>query len=491
MAYFHYDRLTALDSMFLDLETEAVHMHVGAVATYDARPVRTTAGALDIERIFAHADKALRKTPRFRQKLSHVPLFNRPVWVDDDRFNLLYHLRHTSLPRPGDIRQLKRLAGRIMSQKLDRGKPLWEMWFVDGVEGDQFAVISKVHHCMIDGISGVDVISAIMAAEPHAGLPPAKPWVARPAPAARDLLRGELTRRAVLPLALLKGGQELLQRPSETVESVVDTLRGLGEAARLAINPASPTPLNTEIGPHRRFDWVRLDIDAIDGIRQRVGGTINDVVLATVAGAARRFLRERGVNVNKLDFRAMVPVNLRGDAERGALGNRISFLMAQLPVDERDPYKRYKRVMDTTHRMKRSSQIRGGEALEELSDLTFSQLMVQYAKLSTRNRFANIVVTNVPGPRTPVYLLEARMREIYPVVPLFENQAVGVALFSYDGGLHWGFNSDWDAVPDLHDLVDATAAEFGLLRKMAAEAPVEIGRGAARTTGRRTRPSAA
>lgn len=476
MGYSHHERLTALDNAFLALEDENVHMHVGSVGIFEARPLTLPGGGLDIERIRALSNTTLNRHPRFRQKLAYIPIFDHPVWVDDSRFNLDYHVRHTSLPVPGDIRRLKRLAGRIMSQKLDRHRPLWEMWFVEGVEGNRFAVITKVHHCMIDGISGVDLMSSLMQADRKVAVGPAKAWIPRPAPSGGELLRDELLRRASLPFSVASQAWQAVSDPGRALDTIRDSLEGVGQAIGAGLAPASQTPLNPEIGPHRRFDWTRFDLAEVKRIKNRLGGTVNDVVLACVSGAIRRFLQGRGVGVRNLDFRSMVPVSIRTGAERGTLGNRVSFLVARLPLAEKDPRRRLARVIEETQKLKESKQVRGAELIEELSDWTFDSLFVQYARLAAQALSFNTVVTNVPGPQFPVYLLGARMLETYPLVPLYMNQALGIALFSYDGGLYWGLNADWDALPDLHDLVEALETEFADLKSAAAEsiAPAQV-----------------
>jgi len=472
MAYTHYDRLTALDASFLGIEDHNAHMHVGSIGLFDAAPLRRSRGGLDTERILEMSDSALSRYPRFRQKLAYVPVLGDPVWVDDDRFNLHYHVRHTALPPPGDERQLKRLAGRIMSQQLDRGKPLWELWYVEGLSGDRFAVITKVHHCMVDGVSGADLMAAMMHPDPNGSLVSAPRWLPRPAPGSARLLADELMRRGALPFDIVRGARALLARPRRTLSSAQDALLSIGEALSATMTPASPTPINCTIGPHRRFDWTKMDIDVVKEIKNRHGGTINDAVLAIVAGAMRRFLRRRGEQVDDLVFRAMIPVNVRDAAEQGRLGNRVSFLMAPLPLAERDPASRMGRVIETMQGLKHSKQRRGGELIEEVSDRLSTGLFAQIARLGARTQPYNMVVTNVPGPQFPVYLLEAKLREVYPLVPLFSNQALGIALFSYDGGLYWGFNADWDAVPDLHDVVGFVDAECQALLAGAARAPV-------------------
>lgn len=472
MAYAHYDRLSALDATFLAIEDENVHMHVGAVAIFDARPLTAPHGGLDFARIRALAGPALARSQRFRQRLAEVPLLGHPVWVDDDHFQLDYHLRHTALPAPGDERQLKRLAGRLLSQKLDLHKPLWELWFVEGLEGERCAVVTKVHHCMVDGISGVDLMGMLMRTVPESGAGDgeAQRWLPRPAPGPVRLLGDELLRRAGLPLAALRAGRRALVAPRRTLAEARDAARSVQEILEPGLDTASPTPLNGPIGPHRRFDWTGFDLAAVKEVKQRLGGTVNDVVLATVAGAMRAFLARRGVAVDELDFRAQVPVNVRASRERGRLGNRVATLLARLPVHEPDPRRRYADVLHTTSELKHSRQVRGSELLETLGDWTAKELLAGIVRVTARGLAFNMTVTNVPGPQVEAYLLEAPMQAIYPVVPLFPSQGVGIALFSYHGRLFWGFHACWDAVPDLHELVLAVEAEFEALRKLAQEA---------------------
>jgi diacylglycerol O-acyltransferase len=470
VAYSHADRLSALDATFLEIETVNVHMHVGSVGIFEARPLQTQGGGLDMERIRSLSGPALRRSPRFRQRLERIPVFGHWTWVDDPAFNLDYHLRHTALPEPGDARQLKRLAARIFSQKLDRSRPLWEMWFVEGLEGDRFAVISKIHHCMIDGISGADLLAGFMDPDLDRGAAEAR-WVPRPAPSRASLLAGELLRRAALPVRVAGAGLAFLRAPLRTFQEARHTVRALGHSLTAGLGSASSTPLNDDLGPYRRFDWTRMDLEALKEVKQRSGGTLNDVILAIVSGAARRFLERRAVSLAGIDFRAMLPVSVRRREERGKLGNRVAFLMAHLPVDERRPGERLRRVIEETRALKASDLVEGTEVLEGLSDLTVTTLVARISQLAARARSYNLVVTNVPGPGFPVHLLGAKMEEIYPLVPLFTNQGLGIALFSYDGSLFWGFHADWDAVPDLHDWVSLVHEELELLRKQVSGGP--------------------
>jgi len=462
----HYERLSALDAAFLEIEDESCPMHVGAVAIFDAAPLTRPEGGIDIDRIRALVESVL--VPRYRQRIARIPVINHPIWVDDARFNLHYHLRHLSLPAPGDDRLLKRLAGHVMSLPLDHNKPLWELWVVEGLADGRFAIITKTHHCMMDGVGSAELMVATMGTRPSATLPKAKRWRPRPAPTPLDLVAGELRRNFGGGLAALRAAPRALVHPLRSAELLREALAGVGEALGASLHQASPTPLNVEIGPHRRFDWLRFDLADVKDVKKQLGGTVNDVVLATVAGALRRFLRGRGVDVSKLDFRAMLPVNIRTQDDTGAFGNRVTMMAAQLPLAERDPRKRLQHVIETTRELKASKQARGVEILEEISELGLTTLFAQFARFSALARPFNVVVTNVPGPQFQAFLLSAPLVEAYPLVPLYRNQALGIALFSYNGGLYWGLNADWDALPDLHDLIDALATEFDALRKAAA-----------------------
>lgn len=483
----HFERLSALDASFLGVEDGRAHMHVAATLVFDAGPLRLPHGGLDFDRIGDTVARSLERVPRYRQRLAYGPLLGEPVWVDDERFNLHYHLRHAALPRPGDERQLKRLSGRIFSQELDRGKPLWEMWVVEGLEGDRFAIVDKAHHCMIDGMSGVDLLAATLATPvgDEAGTGGAaagdgarrhalEVWRPRRKPGKADLALAELGHRVAAPFALAKAVGAALGDPRRALGAFWNGAVGVTELFAAGLTPASETPLNRPIGPHRRFDWMETPLGDLKAIRAAFGGTVNDVVLAIVAGGVGRFLREQGANLDGLTFRAMVPVSVRTADQRGALGNKVASLVAELPVAERDPRERLRRVRETTARLKGSHAVEGNEILEELADWTSSALLVNLVQLATRARSYNIVVTNVPGPPFPIHLLGARLHAVYPMVPLFANQALGVALFSYAGTLYWGVNADWDAVPELHDFVLDLQGEFEALREAAAAHPARV-----------------
>ncbi|MGH7821881.1 MAG: WS/DGAT/MGAT family O-acyltransferase [Candidatus Binatia bacterium] len=466
----HYDRLSALDASFLGIEDGDCHMHVGGVLVFEAGPLRTAEGGIDIERVRRGIASRLHFVPRFRQRLAYVPYERHPVWVDDDRFRLAYHVRHTALPRPGDERTLKRLVGHIMSQPLDRSRPLWEMHFVEGLDGGRFALVSKTHHCMIDGVSGADLMTVILepVANPEAG--EAEPWTPRPRPSEAELSLDALSRRLSQPVEMLRAATEAVRDPRAAFGRLGQGLSAIAETFAPALTPTSETPLNVEVGPHRRFDWTSLRVDEVKAVKKVHGGTLNDVVLATVAGALRKFLDERGVDADRLQVRALVPVSVRARDEQGALGNRVSQLTAPLPVHLDDPLKRLEAVRITMNGLKESKQALGAEVLTAIAEWTAPNLLVQAVRLAERSRPYNLVVTNVPGPQIPLYLLGARMLTTYPVVTLFHQIALVVGLFSYDGGLHWGFTADWEQVPDLHDFVLYVEEAFGELQQAAATA---------------------
>ena len=462
-----YERLGALDASFLGIEDESCHMHVGGVLIFDAEPLRLADGGIDIERIRQAIHARLHLVPRFRQRLAYVPYERIPIWVDDDKFRLAYHVRHTALPHPGDERVLKRLVGRIMSQALDRKRPLWEMWVVEGLDGDRFALVSKTHHCMIDGISGADLMSVILSSypDPNPGTP--EPWRPRRRPSNGQLVVDELMRRAAQPLEAARALADTVRDPETKLRAVADAAAGIVEAFAPALSPVSKTPLQVEVGPHRRFDWTDMKVADLKAVKNVLGGTLNDVVLATVSGALRNFFTRRRLNPDELYTRALVPVSVRSQDERGHLGNRVTQLTVPLPVELADPVERLKAVRETTADLKESRQALGGEVLTAISDWTVPNLLVQAVRLASRTRPYNLIVTNVPGPQIPLYLMGSLMRTSYPVVPLFENLGLVVGLFSYNGGLYWGVNADWEQLPDLHEFIVAIEDSFRELQEAA------------------------
>ncbi len=478
-----YERLTVLDNTFLLTESPTNHMHVAGTATYDAGPLRTPAGGIDVKRIRAYVESRLHLIPRYRQVLSYTPVEGHPVWVDDQHFNIEYHVRHTSLPRPGDPDQLKALSGRIMSQQLDRSKPLWEMWIVEGLDGgEHFAMISKIHHCMVDGMSSVDLLAVLLTPEPTENVDPPVRWVPRPRPTWWQMLRAETSRRARTPFETVSDLSRVLadvRDPRSDIRTMWRAARGM---LRSSLRTVSDTPLNKPIGPHRRFDWLAMDLNDVKQVRKRLGGSLNDVVLTTVTGAVQRFLEGRRVNVDFLDFRVMAPVSVRSAEERGTLGNRVSAWIIDLPLAERNPRARLQKIAETTARLKETKQALGAEMLSRVAEWTPTTLLSLASSMMTRALPFNLVVTNVPGPQVPLYLLGAQMLDNYGQVPLTDYLGLGIVLFSYAGKLCWGFNADWDLLPDLRDFVSAVDEAFRELQEIAGVPASANGNGVTRAT---------
>jgi WS/DGAT/MGAT family acyltransferase len=470
VANYAYDRLTALDYAFLAFEKPNAYMHVASTQIYEVGPLRREDGGVDANAIAELTAASLHRIPRYRQKLAYIPIENHPVWVDDHEFNIDYHLRHTSLPRPGTTEQLQRLSARIMQQHLDRSRPLWEMWIVEGLEGDRWALVSKVHHCMIDGLSGVDLMKILMSPTPQRQIPEAPAFIPRPAPTGLALLRDELRRRAALPLDAFRDVRNFVREANDVRREVEIRGRAVAEMLGSTFRRASQTPLNHEIGPHRRFDWLSMELADIKGLRKALGGSINDVVLTIVTGAVRRFLERRHVNPADVDFRVMAPVSVRSDDDEGVLGNRISAWIVDLPIAEPDPRKQLERIGQRTRELKESKHAMGADLLTQAAEWSSSTLLALGARNAIRLMPFNMVVTNVPGPQIPLYTLGAKMLEVYPHVPLTDNLGLGVALLSYNGKLCWGFNADYDLLPDLDAFLAAVEDSFAEMRELASAA---------------------
>jgi diacylglycerol O-acyltransferase len=418
-----------------------------------------------------HISSRLHLVPRFRQKLRFVPYGQgRPVWVDDPQFNLDYHVRHTALPSPGSEEQLQILAARIFSQRLDRTKPVWEMWLVDGVEGGRFAIIGKTHHCLVDGVSGVDITTVLfdLDREPAQATAP-EPWLPQPEPSRAQLLGEALVQRATNPAEIVRGARELVEAPGRIAGAAIEGLGAAGSFLRTGLS-APRSPINCSIGPYRRFGWVRTDLDDLKRVKNVVGGTVNDVVIAAVSGGLGRYLRGRGHSTAGLEMRAMVPISVRASDEHGALGNRVSAMMAPLPVWREDPTDRLNAVSATMRHLKSSGQAVGASLLTDVTNFTPPTIAAQAARLQSRQRFFNTVVTNVPGPQFPLYLLGRELLDIFPMVPLAANQAVCFGIMSYNGGVNFGLVADYDATPDLDALADDLKASVSELVEIAGSA---------------------
>jgi diacylglycerol O-acyltransferase / wax synthase len=434
------NRLSGLDASFLHMERAGAHMHVASTIVFEGSP--PSHGEFR-----DHIASRLHLVPRFRQKLRFVPFDQgRPVWVDDPHLNLDYHVRQTALPAPGSDEQLRNLAARIFSQQLDRSKPLWEMWLVEGLQEGRFAIVGKSHHALVDGVSGVDITTVLfdLDAEPQGTPAPPPPWLARPEPTDMKLLGDALRERLTSPKEIVRGFRAALRGPRQV-------LRGLGATSKMlgAATAAPDTVFNVDIGPHRRFAMAQADLADLKRVKDAHGGTVNDVILSVVAGAIGRYLRARGHDVEGLEMRAMVPVSIRADEEHGALGNRISAMMAPLPVWCEDPVERLHLVTGRMGDLKASGQAVGAEILTKITDFAPTTIASQAARLQPAQRFFNLVVTNVPGPQLPLYVLGRKMESIFPMVPLARRQALCVGIMSYDGQVNFGLIGDYDAMADL------------------------------------------
>ena len=461
MANEYFERLTAMDASFLVFESDRCPLHVSATMIYESGPMTRDGGGIDVGSYRDAMNAILHRVPRYRQKLQWIPVVGHPVWVDDPEFNLDYHIRHTSLPRPGSLEQLKQLSARVMAQPLDHSKPLWESWVVEGLEGDRFALISKFHHCMIDGSSGQELAQILMSTDPDHRISKTAPvYAPRRAPSGSDLMRAEADRYAGLAARSFRSLGGLGREASALRAGFQDRIGAIRRAYSAVGEAPSDTPLNGRIGPHRRFDWLDMPLEDVKAVRRALGCTVNDVVLAIVAGAVRDFLLRRSVDVDELDFRVATPVSIRSEDDRGNMGNRVSQWYIPLPIAETDPLKRIERIRAKTSELKSSKSALDADAIMDMVEWTPTVLMSLAGRAASRAAPYNLMVTNVPGPQFPLYLQGAKMVAQYAQVPLSEGTALGVALVSYDGTLCWGFNADFELLPDLEFFVKAVEAAF-------------------------------
>jgi WS/DGAT/MGAT family acyltransferase len=412
----------------------------------------------------------LHLVPRYRQKLSSTVLDSgRPVWIDDPSFNLEYHIRHTALPTPGTWDQLCGLTARIFSQQLDRTKPLWEMWLIEGLEDDRFALISKTHHSLIDGIAGVDLATVLFDLSPepppmrHSG----RAWQPHREPGTAELVLAGLRGAVRAGLELAEGAFDALTHPDHALARARDAAEGIGEIIWAGLNPAPETPLNVPIGPHRRFFGIACQLDDFKTVKNAFGGTVNDVVLAVVSGALRSFLIGRGRRTEGVELRALVPVSVRGEHEHGTGGNRIVVMRGPLPVYIADPVQRLHFVSEAMDGLKESKQALGAEVISGVQSFAPPTILAQASRLNFSTRLFNLIVTNVPGPQFPLYVLGREMLEAYPVAFLPENHALAIAIMSYHGQMNFGLLGDFDALPDIDLISESIAEELATLVSLA------------------------
>ena len=460
------DRLSSIDASFLTNESSDAHMHVGAILIFEGPPPA-------YNDFLEHVHSRLHTVPRFRQKLAFPPVeTGRPFWVDDPNFNLSYHVRHSALPAPGSEEQLRNIAGRLFSQQLDRSKPLWELWLVQGLERNRFALITKTHHALVDGVSGVDIATVLFDVKPvPEQIEPDRDWVAHPPPSGAELAARGIAGVARAPVGLARRAVRAATHPMRATRKVAEAGEALAEVAWNFTNPAPEVPLNTEIGSHRRFAWSRAELEDFKAIKNALGGTVNDVVLTVVSGALRSWLRSRGIKTEGLELRALVPVSIRAEDEHGQLGNRIAAMRGPLPVYIEDPVKRLEAVKRSMGGLKESKQALGAEVISRLNDFAPPTLLAQASRINFSTRLFNLIVTNVPGPQIPLYVLGRELQDVFPVAFLPENHALAIAIMSYNGGIDFGLLGDYDAMDDLEMI--AVGISEALMDLLAAAEAVE------------------
>jgi WS/DGAT/MGAT family acyltransferase len=462
----HFDRLTSTDAAFLHQETASAHMHVGGVLLFEGAAPR-------FEDFLDHIRGRLHLVPRYRQKLAVPPAGSgRPLWVDDSSFNLEYHVRHSALPAPGSEAQLLEMAARIASNPLDRTKPLWEFWLVEGVEPaagsrvERFAMLAKNHHALVDGVSGIGLATVLL----DFGPTPARletdglrPWQPQPEPSALDLLLAGVRDAVGSAAGLATHALSAASQPSRSLEVLRDAAEGVGELVWAGLNPAPATPLNVTIGPHRRYRVVRQELADYKAVKNSLGGTVNDVVLTVVAGALGNWLRSRGITTDGLEMRALVPVSVRSEGQRGTLGNRLTVMRGPLPVYIQDPVARLPVVSRAMDDLKRSKQAVGASTLVAVNDIAPPAVLAQASRLQFSTRLFNLLVTNIPGPQVPLYILGRELQDLFPLAFLPQGHALAVAIMSYNGRVEYGLLGDFDALPDIDviaDSIDESLAEL-------------------------------
>jgi len=452
------DRMSPLDATFLHIEDGVNHMHIASCAKFEG-PAPDYADLVELFR------GKLPLVPRYRQKVRFVPGgIGRPVCVDDPHFRIDYHIRHTALPPPGTDQDLRNLMGRLMSQELDRNRPLWETWIVEGLADGTWALISKVHHCMVDGISGTDLMAVVLDASPEGSPPVDDDWTPAPEPTDADLVRDAISETLASPNEMARWVRSSLRGPKKMVADIAEVVQGakaLGERLR----PNVPLSIEGTIGPHRRWAWARTSLAEVKTIRTAHGGTVNDVVLTAITKGFRDLMLSRGEQLDGVVVRTLVPVSVRSAGDH-SYNNQVSAMIAELPVGIADPLERLHAVHTQMAGLKESHQAVAGNVLAELAGFAPPMLLALGLRTAVTvmrrapQRSVNTVTTNVPGPQIPLYACGREMLEYFPFVPLSQGVRTGVAILSYNRRIAFGVTGDWDAVPDLDVL--AQGIEHGM-----------------------------
>ncbi|MDP9330306.1 MAG: wax ester/triacylglycerol synthase family O-acyltransferase [Actinomycetota bacterium] len=440
------ERLSSLDASFLYLERPAMHMHVAGLSVFDPRED----GPLTYDDVQRVVEARLHLAPRLRQRVQPVPAnLGHPLWVDDERFDLDFHLRRAAVPSPGERFQVERAIGRVLSRPLDRSKPLWELYVFEGLAEDRTAVLLKLHHALADGISGMLVASAMFDTEPNTRIerPPTGAWHAGTPPSTQELLRGALEELVLHPAEAVA---HAARTPSRALEDAVDLVNGLRYLAGLGRPPAGP--FDTKVGPARRFAMAEVPFERLHAVKEGLGGTINDVVLTAVAGGLHSLLDARAEPTKDRTLRVMVPVSVRSRAEEGDVGNRVAPAFIDIPVGRMAPRTRLRKVRAATLALKESSMAVSADSIIGLGAYAPPALHAMAARLVSRGRWFNLVVSNIPAPQMPLYMAGARLVSSFPAMPLGENCGLSIACTSLAGTMAFGLTADWDAVRDIEVL---------------------------------------
>jgi WS/DGAT/MGAT family acyltransferase len=461
VARYAYDRLSYESAALLGAESSRHFGHAATTLVFEAGPLARPGGGVDFEAIRSAIESRLHLVPVYRRKLRRIPFENHPVWVDDREFSLDYHLRHTGLAQPGEMAQVQKVVARLQAQRLDRSRPLWECWLLEGLSGGRFALVVK-QHAVLAEFAG-DLMQVLLSPDANEGFEPAAQFVPRPMPSAAELVRDEVLRQLRLPQKALRRFREFVRESDSFKRELSDRAQAVANLLGYSIRELHETPLSGEPGPHRRFETLVVPLADAKLVHSELGGSVHDVLLAAVAGAVGAYFRARHMNPAVLDFRAAVPVGLRaGDKNEG-----VGEWMLDLPIWERDPVRRLERIRQLTEALNRESPALGARTLNSVAKWTSSRILAQSVRAISQRAPVNVRIANVPGPQTPVYLRGAKLVEAYGTVPLARSGGLGIAMFSYDGKLCIGVNADYDRVADL-DAFTALLADS--LRELVREA---------------------
>jgi diacylglycerol O-acyltransferase len=475
------ESLTALDATFLELEQAdlGAHMHIGGVMVFDPLP---GGGRPELEQVRSVLGRRLYRLPRYRQRLSEAQVggLRWPQWIEDQEFDVTRHVHRAAVPAPGGREELAGWAADFYSQRLDRSVPLWETVLLEGLERDRWALVTKTHHAMVDGVGSVDVSFLMLDSSPEPEdeeeepeSPPA-PGTPRggPAPQLPDRVRSLLgdgvrlgVQTAKLPFQAARSTIGLLQ-PDQAREAM-ERARAAVAVAREEVIPAPATSINRPIGAHRRLAMEQFDLDELKAVKRGLGGTINDVVLAATTAGLRDLLLARGEELPEQGLRAMVPVNIRTAGEHLGLGNKVTSLFVHLPVAESESEARYRKQMAEAESLKSGRQALGSQTLTELANLAPPALHSVVARTQFGTRLFNVTVTNVPGPQVPLFSFGARMRELWPLVPIAADHSIGLAVISYDGRMFFCLNADRDSTADVGVIAGGIRREIEALLRLA------------------------